>query len=366
MSDPTPKPGILGIDPYVGGESAVPGRDKVIKLSGNESAFGPSPKAVAAYTEAAESLHRYPDGGCTGLRDALAALHGLDAARIVCGAGSDELISLLCHAYAGPGDEVLYSEHGFLMYPISAKAAGATPVSAPETNLTADVDALLERVNGNTRLLFLANPNNPTGTCLSGDELWRLSRGLRDDVVLVIDAAYAEYVTRDDYSPGIDLVDGGGNVVMTRTFSKIYGLGGVRLGWAYCPAGIADVLNRLRGPFNVSAPAMAAGLAALADTDFINTAKDHNETWLAWTREQLQDLGLEMPPSAGNFVLARFPEEPGRNADIAEAADRFLKDRGIIVRRMAAYGLDDCLRITIGQEDEMRAVVGALKEFLEQ
>jgi histidinol-phosphate aminotransferase len=365
MSDPTPKPGILGIAPYVGGESVLDGRDKVIKLSSNESAFGPSPKAVAAYTEAAESLHRYPDGGCTDLRDALAALHGLDAARIVCGAGSDELISLLCQAYAGPGDEVLYSEHGFLMYPISAKAAGATPVSAPETNLTADVDALLEKINDKTRLLFLANPNNPTGTYLSGDELWRLRRELRDDVVLVIDAAYAEYVTRDDYSPGIDFVDAG-NVVMTRTFSKIYGLGGVRLGWAYCPAGIADVLNRLRGPFNVSAPAMAAGLAALADTDFIDKAKEHNETWLAWTRDRLQDLGLEVPPSAGNFVLARFPEEPGRNTDIAEAADTFLKDQGIIVRRMAAYGLDDCLRITIGQEDEMRAVIGALKEFLEQ
>ena len=365
MSDPTPKPGILGIDPYVGGESALDGRDKVIKLSSNESAFGPSPKAVAAYTDAGANLHLYPDGGCTDLRDALAALHGLDAARIVCGAGSDELISLLCQAYAGPGDEVLYSEHGFLMYPISAKAAGATPVSAPETALTADVDALLERINDKTRLLFLANPNNPTGTCLSGDELWRLRRELREDVVLVIDAAYAEYVTRDDYSPGIDLVDAG-NVVMTRTFSKIYGLGGVRLGWAYCPAGIADVLNRLRGPFNVSAPAMAAGLAALADTDFINTAKEHNETWLAWTRDQLQDLGLEVPPSAGNFVLARFPKEPGRNADIAKAADRFLKDQGIIIRRMSAYGLDDCLRITIGRKDEMHAVVGALKEFLEQ
>lgn len=366
MSDPKPNPGIMGIDPYVGGESALEDRETVIKLSSNEGAFGPSPKAVAAYKDAGETLHRYPDGGCSDLRGALADRYGLDAARIVCGAGSDEIISLLCQAYAGPGDEVLYSEHGFLMYPISAKAAGATPVSAPETNLTADVDALLEKVNDNTRLLFLANPNNPTGTCLSGDELWRLRRELREDVILVIDAAYAEYVSLDDYSPGIDLVDGGGNVVMTRTFSKIFGLGGVRLGWAYCPAGIADVLNRLRGPFNVGSPAMAAGVAALADTDFTAKSKAHNDTWLAWTREQLQSLGLEVPPSAGNFVLARFPAEPGRNADIAEAADSFLKDRGIIVRRMAAYGLDDCLRITIGLEDEMRACVGALKEFLEQ
>ncbi len=361
MSNPVPRPGIMDIDPYVGGESSVPGQYKVIKLSGNEGAFGPSPKAAAAYKKAAAGLHRYPDGSCRPLREAIGSLNGIDPERIVCGAGSDELFLLLCKAYAGPGDEVLYTEHGFLMYPIAAKATGATPVTAPEKNLTADVDALLTAAGDSTRLLFLANPNNPTGTYLSGEELWRLRKGLNDDVILVIDAAYAEYVTRDDYIPGIDLVDGGGNVVMTRTFSKIYGLGGVRLGWAYCPADIAAVLNRLRGPFNVSQPAMAAGLAALDDGKFTDKARAHNETWLAWTREQLLGLGLEVPPSAGNFVLARFPEEPDRNA---EAADAFLKDRGIIVRRMEAYGLDDSLRITIGQEDEMRAAVDALKEFL--
>ena len=366
MSDPSPRPGIMDIAPYVGGESTLDGQDRVIKLSSNENAFGPSPLAVAAYTEAAAQLHRYPDGGCTALRGAIAELHGLDADRIVCGAGSDEIISLLCQAYAGPGDEVLYSQHGFLMYALSAKAAGATPVFAPETNLTSDVDALLDTVSDNTRLLFLANPNNPTGTYLPGDDLWRLRRELRDDIILVIDAAYAEYATRDDYSSGLDLVDGGGNVVMTRTFSKIYGLGGARLGWGYCPAGIADVLNRVRGPFNVSTPAMAAGLAALGDTGFIDRARAHNDTWLAWTRDEILALGLDVPPSAGNFVLVKFPVKPGQNTAIAEAADDFLKRRGIIVRRMAAYGLDDCLRITIGREDEMCAAVGALKEFLEQ
>ncbi|MBL4690224.1 MAG: histidinol-phosphate transaminase [Rhodospirillales bacterium] len=366
MSAPSPRPGIMDIAPYVGGESTLDGQDRVIKLSSNENAFGPSPLAVAAYTEAAAQLHRYPDGGCTALRGAIAELHGLDAERIVCGAGSDEIISLLCQAYAGPGDEVLYSQHGFLMYALSAKAAGATPVFAPETNLTSDVDALLDTVSDNTRLLFLANPNNPTGTYLPGDDLWRLRRELRDDIILVIDAAYAEYATRDDYSSGLDLVDGGGNVVMTRTFSKIYGLGGARLGWAYCPAGIADVLNRVRGPFNVSTPAMAAGVAALGDTGFIDRARAHNDTWLAWTRDEILALGLDVPPSAGNFVLVKFPVKPGQNTAIAEAAGDFLKRRGIIVRRMAAYGLDDCLRITIGREDEMRAAVGALKEFLEQ
>jgi histidinol-phosphate aminotransferase len=355
----------MAIDAYVGGLSELDDRDHVIKLSSNEGAFGPSPKAQEAYRQAATTLHRYPDGAAGALREAIGARHGLDASKIVCGAGSDELISLLCQAYAGPGDEVLYSEHGFLMYPIAAQVVGATPVSAPEVELTSNVDSLLQRVSDNTRLLFLANPNNPTGTYLSADEMRRLRRELREDVILVIDAAYAEYATRDDYSPGMDLVDAGVNAVMTRTFSKIYGLGGARLGWAYCPAGIADVLNRIRGPFNVSAPAMAAGLAALADVEFTDKARDHNDEWLAWTREQLLGLGLDVPASAGNFVLARFPGQPGQNDNAAEAADKFLKDRGIIVRAMKSYGLDDCLRITIGREDEMQAVIGALKDFLE-
>ena len=365
MSDPSPKPGIMTINAYVGGESELDGRDRIIKLSSNEGAFGPSPMAQEAYRQAASNLHRYPDGGAGALREAIGVRHNVDASKIVCGAGSDEVISLLCQAYAGPGDEVLYSEHGFLMYPIAAQVVGATPVSAPEVDLTSHVDSLLQQVNDNTRLLFLANPNNPTGTYLANNEMKRLRQELREDVILVIDAAYAEYATRDDYSPGIDLVDAAANVVMTRTFSKIYGLGGARLGWAYCPADIAGVLNRIRGPFNVSAPAMAAGLAALEDVSFTNKARDHNDQWLAWTRTQLLGLGLDVPASAGNFVLARFTDTRGRNDNAAEAADNFLKDRGIIVRAMNSYGLDDCLRITIGQEDEMHAVVDALKEFLE-
>ncbi len=360
MSVLVPRPGIMDITPYVGGESTVPGVERVIKLASNEGAFGPSPKAVTAYKAAAADVHRYPDGECTELRAALGSRHGLDTTRLVCGAGSDELISLLCRAYAGPGDEVLYSQYGFLMYPLAAKASGATPVAAPETDLTADVDALLETVTDRTRILFLANPNNPTGTYVSGEELRRLRAGLPEPVLLVIDAAYAEFVTRNDYTPGVELVDGGDNVVMTRTFSKIYALGGVRLGWAYCPAGIADVLNRIRNPFNVAAPAQAAGLAALADVAFTDRARAHNETWLAWTTERLRDLGLEAAPSAGNFVLVRFPADAGRDA---EAADAFLKRRGIITRRMGVYGLPDCLRVTIGLEDEMRAFVDTLSAF---
>jgi len=361
MSGPAPRPGILEIAPYVGGESALPGVGQPIKLASNEGALGPSPKAVAAYKTIAATAHRYPDGTCAELRRALGRQHGLDPERIVCGAGSDELIALLCRAYAGPGDEILYSAHGFLMYPIAARSVGATPVKAPESNLTADVDALLDRVTGRTRILFLANPNNPTGSYLPVDELRRLRAGLPDEVLLVIDAAYAEFVVRNDYSPGVELVDGAANVVMTRTFSKIYALASLRLGWSYCPPAVADVLNRIRGPFNVGAPAQVAGLAALGDVAFTDLARRHNESWLAWTTERLRDLGLEVAPSVCNFILVRFPAAAGRDA---AAADAFLRGRGIIARRMGAYDLADSLRITIGREDEMRALVEALSDFV--
>ena len=362
MSGPRPRPGIMDIKPYVGGESAIVGRKKAIKLASNEGAFGPSPKATAAYKKAAATLHRYPDGQATQLRRAIAARHGLDPERIVCGAGSDELLNLLCKAYAGPGDEVLYTEHGFLVYPIAAKAAGATPVKVAEKNLTADADALIARAGGKTRILFLANPNNPTGTYLDADELARLRAGLPGHVLLVIDSAYAEFVTGNDYSPGIELVDRNDNVVMTRSFSKIFGLGGLRLGWAYGPPSVIDALNRIRGPFNVSAPALAAGVAALEDVAFIAKARAHNATWREWTREKLIALGLDVPQSACNFVLVRFPATPGRDA---AQADAFLKERGIIVRRVESYGLPDCLRVTIGLEEEMRAFAAAMKEFME-
>lgn len=361
MIAPAPRPGIMAIRPYVGGESTVAGAQRVIKLASNESALGPSPRAIAALRDSASRIHRYPDGHCVALRHALAARHGLKAEQIVCGAGSDELIALLCRAYAGPGDEVVYTEHGFLMYPIAARTVGAQPVTAAETNLTADVDALLDAVTDCTRLVFIANPNNPTGTYLPAPELERLRRGLPERVLLVIDAAYAEYVGRDDYAAGEALVDTGG-VVVTRTFSKIYGLGGLRLGWAYCPPAVADVLNRVRNPFNVSSPAQEAGCAALGDDDLIRRAQDHNARWRAWTSEALRALGLGVPDSVCNFVLVRFPQAPGRDAP---AADAFLKERGIIARRMEAYGLRDCLRLTIGLEDEMRAAVAALASFVD-
>jgi histidinol-phosphate aminotransferase len=356
MTAPQPKSGILDIEAYVGGSSTVAGVDRVIKLSSNEGALGPSPRAVEAYRALAGDIHRYPDGHATRLREALADRWGLEAGNIVCGNGSDDVLQLLAHAYCGRDDEVLYSEHGFLVYPIAAKACGATPVTAPETDLTTSVDALLARVTERTRIVFVANPNNPTGTYIPSEQLRRLQAGLPEHVLLVIDAAYAEFVDANDYEDGSALVRAHSNVVMTRTFSKIFGLGAVRLGWAYCPPAIADVLNRIRGPFNVGAPALAAGEAALADRAFFDLVRQHNLYWRAWLADALVKLGLDVAPSATNFLLVKFPD--------ARAADAFLRARGIIVRAVASYGLPDHLRITIGREDEVRAVAEALKELV--
>jgi histidinol-phosphate aminotransferase len=354
-----PRPGILDIAPYEGGQSRIAGRDTAIKLSSNEGALGPSPRALAAFRAASETLARYPDGGSTALREAIGARFGLDPARIVCGAGSDELLGLMARGYAGEGDEVLYTEHGFLIYPIAALAVGAVPVKVPETNLTADVDALVARAGNRTRLVYIANPNNPTGSYLDAGALRRLRRGLPDGVILVIDAAYAEFVTADDYDAGIALVNDNDNVVMTRTFSKIFGLGGLRIGWAYGPAHIVDVLNRLRMPFNVSTAAQAAGIAALADRAHHNAAARHNAAMRAHMTDALRAAGITVPPSQGNFVLARFAGEAE-----ATAADAFLKDCGIIVRRVAGYGLPDSLRITVGRTEECEAVCDALTRFM--
>jgi histidinol-phosphate aminotransferase len=360
-SAPVPGPGILDISPYIGGEAKADGFARPIRLASNESALGPSPKAVAAYRALAGEIHRYPDGSAAELRAALGRHNGLDPARIVCGSGSDELIGLLLRAYAGAGDEVLYSRHGFLMYPIGAKSVGATPVAVPEHALTADVDGFLARVTEHTRIVFVANPNNPTGTYLSADEMARLHAGLPRGVVLAIDAAYAEFVNRNDYEPGIALVNRAENVVMLRTFSKIYALAGLRLGWAYCPPAIADVLNRIRGPFNVTAPALAAGVAAVEDVAALTRARAHNDRWLPWLSERLAALGLELTPSVGNFVLPRFPDEPRHNG---AAAFAFLQSRGILTRQMGAYGLPQHLRITIGTGEEMEAVAAALADFM--
>ncbi|MBT3333233.1 MAG: histidinol-phosphate transaminase [Rhodospirillaceae bacterium] len=362
MTTPTPIQGILDITPYVGGDASVEGLARVVKLSSNEGATGASPKAKAAFREVAENLHRYPDGSSADLRAALAEKYGLNINGIICGNGSDEIISHLIHSYAGAGDEVVYPEHGFLMYPLGAMASGATPVKAAEDDFTTSVDAILGVVTDRTKMVFVANPNNPTGTYISNAEMQRLRAGLPDDVMLVIDSAYAEFVSRNDYNAGIEMVEAHDNVVMTRTFSKIYGLGGLRLGWAYCPEEIAMVFHRVRGPFNVNAGALAAGLAALLDVAHTDAARAHNDQWLAWMQDECNRLQLSFIPSVGNFLTIKFDDAgPGS----AAAAQEFLSARGILPRGIAAYGLAAYLRFTIGLEDENRLVIAAIEEFLE-
>ncbi len=357
------RPGILDIAAYVPGEHSLPGSGPVYKMSSNESPLGISPKARDAYRNICDDLHRYPDGGATAMREALAATIDADPSQIVCGAGSDEILQLLTRAYAGPGDEVLYSQHGFLVYPISAQSVGAKPVAAPEKNLRTDVDALLAHVTPNTKICFVAEPNNPTGSYIGGAELKRLRDGLPANVLLVIDAAYSEYVDRADYSDGTDLVKAYDNVVMSRTFSKIHGMAALRLGWAFCPPAVADVLNRIRGPFNTGAPAVAAGIAAIADKEHVAKAKAHNDHWLPWLSARVNEIGLKAHPSVCNFLLVQFPKEPKLSAD---AANDFLKSRRILPRKMGAYGLPDCLRITIAEEPAVKACAQALADFVNQ
>jgi histidinol-phosphate aminotransferase len=360
LSGPVPKAGISGIEAYVPGKSG-PKSGKVFKLSANESPLGPSPRALEAYAAAAgQGLALYPDGQALSLREAIAARYGLQVENIVCGGtGSGELLQLLAHAYLQKGDEAIYTQHGFLVYPIAITTNDALGVVAPEHNYTADVGEILSRVTLATKMVFLANPNNPTGTYLSYADVKRLHNGLPPHVVLVLDGAYAEYVIANDYEAGFALVESSSNVVMTRTFSKIYGLAGVRIGWAYCPPAIADVLNRIRGPFNVSAPAIAAGTAAMQDVEFLDTAVQHNSKWLAWLTVEISKLGIEVTPSVANYVLMHFG-----SAEKAEAADAYLTTQNIILRRVTAYGLPKALRLSVGTEEANRAVIAALTEFM--
>lgn len=356
--DIRPQPGILDIALYEGGTSKIAGRDDVVKLSSNENPFGAGDLARQAYMRAGHDLHRYPSTDHAGLRAALGAQFGLDPARIICGAGSDEIISFLCQSYAGPGDEVLYSQHGFLMYRISALAAGATPVVAPEQDRVTDVDALLAAVTRRTRLVFIANPNNPTGTMIPLSEVERLAASLPAHVLLVLDGAYAEYA--EGYDGGAALVDARENVVMTRTFSKLYGLGGLRVGWGYGPQHVIDVLGRVRGPFNLSNVQLDVAEAALGDAAHIARSISENARLRDWLAERLNGLGVATDPSFANFVLARF-----RDADQAGACNEALLQQGLIVRQVASYGLPECLRITVGDEAACRRVAHVIGTFMD-
>jgi histidinol-phosphate aminotransferase len=358
---PTPRPGILDIAAYVPGRDHVEGVEKVHKLSSNETPLGPSRKAIAAFEATANSLEIYPDGGATLLREAIGRRYGIDPARIVCGTGSDELLALITNTYLGPGDEGLYSRHGFLVYKINIMGAGGTPVVADETDLTADVDNLLGKVTAKTKIVYLANPNNPTGTYLPFDEVKRLHAALPAGVLLVLDAAYAEYVRSNDYASGLELALTAPNVVMTRTFSKIYGLAGLRLGWMVGPAHVVDAVNRIRGPFNVNAPAIAAGAAAIADEAHLAAAIAHNDEWLQKLTRGIEEAGLRVTPSVGNFILIHFPDTPGKTA--AEA-DAFLSKRGLVLRAVKAYELPHCLRMTVGSAEANELAISALREFM--
>jgi len=362
VAPPQAKPGVLKVTPYAGSEAKGEGAQR-INISSNESAFGASPRAVEAFQSAATNLRRYPEIDARSLRHALADHYGLEPECLICGTGSDQIIDLLALAYAGVGDEVLYSAHGFQMYPIAAHAVGATPVAAPETDLATDVDAMLDKVSDRTRIVFLANPNNPTGSYLGRAELARLHAGLPGNVLLVIDAAYCEYVTKADYEPGIELVRANDNVVMTRTFSKIFALASLRVGWAYGPRAIIEILDRIRPPFNVNAPAIAGAIAALEDRAHTEQARKHNDEVLPWFSGEVAKLGLTVNPSAANFVIVHFdPQSPKH----AEAAYQHLFAKGIITRRVGGYGLGEWVRMSMGTRAEMEAVRDALKEFVEK
>ena len=356
---PSPRAEVMQIAAYVSGESKIEGVNRIVKLSSNEGAFGPPPSAQVAFTKVASQLHRYPDGASTELRQAIGARFGLDPERIVCGTGSDELIQHICHIYSGPGADILMTMHGFSMYQISGAYAGARVIKVPEKNLCTDVDALLANVTPETRIVFVANPNNPTGTLLPQSEVERLRAGLPADVLLVLDAAYAEYVEDPDYDAGAKLVDAGGeNTIMLRTFSKVFGMGGMRVGWAYAPADVIDAMNRVRGVFNVNIAAQAAAVAALAEPGWVEMSVAHNTKWREWLRGQLESVGIATRPSVGNFFLADFG-----GAERANEANAYLKSRGIIVRGVAGYHLPTMLRITVGDEEECRLVAAALADF---
>ena len=362
-----PKPGISDISPYIGGRAGVPGVAKVWKLSSNESPLGPSPKALAAMDEARASLSLYPEGSAQLLRDAIGEVYGLPPDRIVAsGDGSDMLLTLLANAYVQPGDEVIFSQHAFLVYKIATLANSGRPVIVPEktTNsaIKVDVDAMLQAVTPKTRMLFIANPNNPTGSYLTRDEMRRLHAGLPPHVMLVIDAAYSEYVQADDYEDGAALVTQFNNVVMTRTFSKIHGLAGLRIGWMYAPAAICDAINRIRGPFNTALMQQLVGAAAIRDQAHLQDAIAYNQKWRAFLTAEIRKLGLRVDDSAANFVLIHF--KPGDKS--AAKADKFLTGKGLILRAVANYDLPDALRLTVGPEEANRLVVQSLQEFLDQ
>jgi histidinol-phosphate aminotransferase len=360
---PQPVPALLAIEPYKGGESKLPGFEKPVKLASNENPLGASPLAMAAFRAASASLNLYPEGSAAILREAIAQRYNLDAARIVCGAGSDEIFQLLVKAYLLPGDEIVTNQYAFSIYGILTRQAGGVVRQSVDADYKADVDSLLAQVGPRTKILFLANPNNPTGTYLTSAEIARLHAGLPKHVLFVLDAAYAEFVRADDYDNGLRLADSAENVLVTRTFSKIYGLAALRVGWGYGAADIISAIMRAKMPFNVSIPAQRAGAAAIADVAFEEQSVAHNASELPKVTEALRAIGLEVTPSVGNFVLVHFPDQDGKRASDADA---YLRKNGYILRRMDGYGLPNALRFSIGAVEENKGALGALTVFMMQ
>jgi histidinol-phosphate aminotransferase len=363
LTGPAPKPWIMGIAPYIPGRSTTDDGRKVAKLSSNENPLGTSPAAREAFASAAGRLERYPDASGTELRDALAAKHGLDHARIIYGNGSDEVLHLAAGAFAGPGDEVIFVRYGFAVYEIAARRVGAVPVVAPDKDYATDVDAILACVTDKTRIVYIANPNNPTGTYATKAEIARLHAGLPEHVLLVLDHAYAEYIDGDAEDGGMALAETASNVLVTRTFSKLYGLAAERIGWGYAAAPIIEAMHRIRLPFSITIAGTAAAVAALGDTAFVEHTREHNAKWRAWFSDEIGKLGnagLRAVPSQANFVLVLF-----EGALIAEAAYKGLMDKGYIVRWLPGQGLANGLRITIGTEAETKGVAQALRELVE-
>ncbi|MFZ4748148.1 MAG: histidinol-phosphate transaminase [Sphingomonas sp.] len=362
MTTPFPKPWIMDIAPYVPGRASVAGGAKVAKLSSNENPLGTAPAAIAAFAAHKGDLARYPDASAHGLRQAIAAHHDLDAARIIYGTGSDEILHLVAGAYAGPGDEVIYVRYGFAVYDIATRRVGATPVVAPDRDFGTDVDAILACVTDRSRLVYVANPNNPTGTFTSRAEIARLHAALPPNVMLVLDQAYAEYLGEDEDDGGLDLARVQSNVIVTRTFSKIHGLAAERIGWGYGPAAAIDAMHRIRAPFCVTTAGQEAAIAALGSPEFIAESRAHNARWRTWFADEvarLGNVGLRAIPSKANFVLVLF-----EGTVTAEVAYQNLMERGYIVRWVPGQGLPQALRMTIGTEDETRGLLAALREVV--
>jgi len=352
--------GIASLRPYKQGQSKIGNRTNPIKLSSNESNLGASPKAIKAYKEYADQLFRYPEGSQRELTQAIGERFGLNPQQIICGNGSDELILLLIRAYTQPNDEIIISEYSFVMAKIHARIHGANVIIAPEPELKISVDEILSRLTPRTKMIIVANPNNPIGQYISADEIKRLHENLPSDVLFVLDGAYADYVEEADFDDGAKRADEHGNIVITRTFSKLYGLAGLRIGWAYAPPNIIDTLQRIRTPFNTNGAALAAATEAVQDKEYADFVRQHNAKWLRQINEALTKLGLTMIKSVTNFYLIRFDEfgEAG-----AEKAWEFLLQKNIIARPISASGPPNCLRLTIGRDEENQAVIQAFTEF---